>query len=46
MTGWQALLRTDALIAALIASAVLGLAMFAAVHWISEELLGRWTQMH
>jgi NitT/TauT family transport system permease protein len=46
MTGWQALLKTDALIAALIASAVLGLAMFAAVHWISEKLLGRWTQTH
>lgn len=44
MTGWQALLKTDALIAALMASAALGLAMFAAVHAISEKLLARWTQ--
>ena len=46
MTGWQGLLMTDALIAALIASAMLGLAMFATVHWISEKLLRRWTLAH
>ena len=46
MTGWQGLLKTDALIAALVASAALGLALFAVVHWTSEKLLGRWTRTH
>lgn len=46
MTGWQALLKTDALIAALFASAALGLLMFMSVHWIAERLLGRWTRAH
>jgi NitT/TauT family transport system permease protein len=43
ITGWQALSKTDALIAALFASAALGLAMFAAVHFIGAVVLRRWT---
>ena len=42
MTGWQALTKTDALIAALFASAMLGLALFGFVHLISVTLLRRW----
>jgi NitT/TauT family transport system permease protein len=42
MTGWQAMMKTDALIAALFASALLGLAMFATVQLISSVLLKRW----
>ncbi len=44
MTGWQALTKTDALISALFASALLGLALFALVHLISVTVLRRWTQ--
>lgn len=44
MTGWQALTKTDALIAALFASAFLGLALFGAVQLLSATLLRRWTQ--
>lgn len=43
MIGWQALMKTDALIAAILASAILGLAMFGAVQFVSAVLLKRWT---
>lgn len=42
MTGWQALTRTDALIAALFTSALLGLSLFGMIQWISISLLRRW----
>ena len=45
MTGWQALMKTDALIAALFASALLGLIMFGAVQFVSGLLLKRWTSV-
>lgn len=44
MTGWQALTKTDALIAALFASALLGLGLFGLVQLISVTLLRRWVQ--
>lgn len=44
MTGWQAMVKTDALIAALIASAILGLALFGSVQLVSSTLLRRWTR--
>ena len=44
MTGWQAMVKTDALIAALIASALLGLALFGTVQLVSSTLLRRWTR--
>lgn len=44
MTGWQAMVRTDALIAALFASAGLGLALFGTVQLISKTALRRWTR--
>jgi NitT/TauT family transport system permease protein len=43
ITGWQALSKTDALIAALFASAALGLALFATVHFVGAIVLRRWT---
>lgn len=43
MTGWQGLLRTDALIAALFASTALGLILFGLVQLVSRTLLRRWT---
>jgi NitT/TauT family transport system permease protein len=42
MTGWQALTKTDALIA----SAILGLALFGSVQLVSATLLRRWTRTH
>ena len=42
MTGWQALTKTDALIAALFASALLGLALFGLVQLIAATVLRRW----
>lgn len=42
MTGWQTLGRTAPLIAALFASTLLGIAMFAAVHILSRTVLSRW----
>jgi len=42
MTGWQTLGRTAPLIAALFASTLLGIAMFAFVHILSSTLLSRW----
>ncbi len=44
MTGWQALTKTDALIAALFASAFLGLLLFGSVQLVSATLLRRWTR--
>lgn len=43
MTGWQGLMRTDALIAALFASTLLGLLLFGAVALVANTLLRRWT---
>lgn len=42
MTGWQTLGRTAPLIAALFASTMLGIAMFATVHILSTIVLRRW----
>ena len=44
MTGWTALVKTDALVSAVFASAMLGVLMFGAVHLISTVCLRRWTQ--
>ena len=44
MTGWQALAKTDALIAALFCSALLGLALFGMVQLIAATILRRWVQ--
>ena len=43
MTHWQAFVRTDALIAAVFASTVLGLILFGIVHLLSLTVLRRWT---
>ena len=43
MTGWQGLLRTDALIAALFASTALGLVLFGLVQLVFATVLRRWT---
>lgn len=43
MTAWQGFLKTDALIAALLASTVLGLLLFGLVQLVSNTLLRRWT---
>lgn len=45
MTGWQALTKTDALIAALFASALLGLILFGVVQVMSVTVLRRWTKV-
>lgn len=44
MTGWQALTKTDALIAALFASALLGLTLFGAVQGLAATVLRRWVR--
>ena len=44
MTGWQALAKTDALIAALFCSALLGLALFGVVQLVAVTILRRWVQ--
>lgn len=44
MTGWTALVKTDALVSAVFASAMLGVFMFGIVHLISNVCLRRWTQ--
>ncbi|MGB1925516.1 MAG: ABC transporter permease [Rubripirellula sp.] len=44
MTGWQALAKTDALIAALFCSALLGLALFGGVQLIAVTILRRWVR--
>ena len=43
MTAWQGFLKTDALIAALFASTLLGLALFGVVQLVSSTVLRRWT---
>ena len=43
MTHWQGFVKTDALIAAVFASTLLGMALFGAVHFVSRTLLSRWT---
>ena len=43
MTGWQNLARTDALIAVIFVSTVLGLSMLGMVNLIAQTLLKRWT---
>ncbi|TWT83766.1 putative aliphatic sulfonates transport permease protein SsuC [Planctomycetes bacterium CA13] len=43
MTGWQAYQRTDALIAAIFASTLLGLLLFGLVSLLSITVFGRWT---
>lgn len=43
MTGWQNLARTDALIAVVFVSTLLGLSMLGLVNLIARTLLGRWT---
>lgn len=42
MTAWQMQNQTDALIAALVASAILGLVLYLMVDWASQRLFGRW----
>lgn len=42
MTHWQAFLKTDALIAAVFASTLLGLVLFGAVQLVGGTLLRRW----
>lgn len=43
MTGWQNLARTDALMAVVLTSTLLGLVMIGLVNWISRIALWRWT---
>ena len=43
MMGWQNLMRTDALIALIFTSTLLGLTMLAVVNFISRVALRRWT---
>jgi NitT/TauT family transport system permease protein len=45
MTHWQGFVKTDALIAAVFASTLLGLALFGSVHLVSRTLLARWTDV-
>jgi len=42
MTKWQGLIKTDAIIGAIFASTVLGLALFGLVHLVSVTFLRRW----
>ena len=44
MTGWQGLSKTDALMAALFASTLLGLILFGIVRLIGATVLGRWNR--
>ncbi|MGB0595559.1 MAG: ABC transporter permease [Rubripirellula sp.] len=43
MMGWQALIKTDALIAAVFASALLGLVIYGVIQLLTGFLLKRWT---
>ncbi|TWT64771.1 ABC transporter permease [Allorhodopirellula solitaria] len=45
MTRWQGLLQTDALIAALGMSTLLGLLLFASVDWLGRIFLSRYTRV-
>jgi NitT/TauT family transport system permease protein len=42
MTAWQGFMKTDALIAAVFASTLLGMSLFGAVHLLSRTVLRRW----
>lgn len=44
IAGWQRMLRTDAMIAAIITSTMLGLVVLGGVNFISRLLLRRWTE--
>ena len=44
MTGWTVMVKTDALVSAVFASAMLGLLMFGAVQLVSALVLRRWTR--
>lgn len=44
MTHWQGFVRTDALIAAVFASTLLGLILFGFVHLLSRTVLRRWVE--
>lgn len=44
MTGWQSLQKTDALMAAIIVSTILGVAMFSIVNLLASTVLYRWTK--
>jgi len=44
MTRWISQLKTDALVSAVFASAILGILMFGAVQFISAVVLRRWTK--
>ncbi len=44
MTDWQGMQKTDALIAALFLSTLLGLLLFGSVHLVAHFLLRRWTR--
>lgn len=46
MTGWQGQMRTDALMAALAVSTILGLLLFGGVNFFSRLLLRRYLQVH
>lgn len=45
MTYWQGFVKTDALIAAVFASTLLGLVLFGMVHLIGRIVLRRWTDL-
>ena len=44
MTGWQNLARTDALMAVVLTSTLLGLMMIGLVNGIARKALSRWTR--
>lgn len=44
LTAWQNLVRTDALIAVVFASTLLGLLVLGLVNFVARVLLGRWTR--
>lgn len=46
MTHWQAFLKTDALIAAVFASTILGLVLFGSVELVGRTVLRRWNSQH
>ncbi|MEM6691945.1 MAG: ABC transporter permease subunit [Planctomycetota bacterium] len=44
MSGWQAMAQTDALIAAIVASTLLGLLLFGLINLLTRTLLSRWVK--